>query len=231
MISVAKIVPPVSGAKTISTAKGTPTNSVTMITPVSPGSVPNDMETDELEIISISKHDSFPLRTILHNLKSKKHSVYGDGSCLYHAIAHQAGFIDVNSKGCKIISGQLRRMVLKVMSEYPAVRLEDGLSSAQWLERQQVILNAGEWGGDLEVRLLAIGLKRDILVLTSTRDDASYARRFPCEPPPIPKMKGGIFIPLTANQLCEHWTSSNPHPLLVIYNSHSHYDSTVQVDN
>jgi len=59
-------------------------------------------------------------------------------------------------------------MAFKVISEYPAVHLEDDLSCAQWLERKQVILNADELGGDLEIRSLAIGLKRDIVVLTST---------------------------------------------------------------
>ena len=88
----------------------------------------------------------------------QKHSVCGDESCLYHAIAHQARFIDGGSRGCEIISGQLRLMVAKVMDDYPVVCLEDGLSTTQCLKRWQVILNPAEWGGDLEVRLLAIGL-------------------------------------------------------------------------
>ena len=52
-----------------------------------------------------------------------------------------------------------------------------------------------EWGGDLEIRLLAIALHRDIVVLTSGTD-GSYARRFPCKVPPLPKMRGGVFIPI-----------------------------------
>ena len=48
------------------------------------------------------------------------------------------------------------------MSEYPTVSLENGLSSAQWLERKQVILDACKWGGDLEARLLTIGLKETL---------------------------------------------------------------------
>ena len=75
------------------------------------------------------------------------------------------------------------------MSEYPAVSLENGLSSAQSLERKRVILDACEWGGDLEARLLAIGLKRDIVVLTSTEDDASYARVFLVNHPLFPRCK------------------------------------------
>ena len=120
-------------------------------------------------------------------------------------------------------------MIVKVMSDYPAVRFEDGLSTTQWLKRQQVILNPAEWGGDLEVRLLAIGLKRDIVVLTDASNGATYARRFPYQPPPIPKMAGGIFIPISTKELCKHWKSCNPQPLLTIYNGHSHYDSVVHL--
>ena len=157
------------------------------------------------------------------------HSVYGDGTCLYHAIPHQAGFVDSSSRGCRIISGHLRQMIIKVTSDYPTVRLEDGLSITQWLKRQQAILNPAEWGGDLEVRLLAIGLKRDIVVLTDASNGATYARRFPCQPPPIPKMAGGIFIPVSTKELCIHWKSRNPQPLLTIYNGRSHYDSVVHL--
>jgi len=31
----------------------------------------------------------------------------------------------------------------------------------------------------------------------------TYARKFPSDTPPVPKMRGGIFIPLTAWELCE----------------------------
>ena len=130
--------------------------------------------------------------------------MYGDDSCLYHAVAHQAGFVDGSSRGCRIIGGHLRQMVVKAMSDYPAVRLEDGLSTTQWLKRQQPIVNPAEWGGNLEVRLLAIGLKRDIVVLTDASNSATYTRRFPCRPPPIPKMTGGIFIPVFTEELCKH---------------------------
>ena len=67
------------------------------------------------------------------------------------------------------------------------------------------------WGSDLEVRLLAIGLKRDIVILTAVHDSNSYAHRYPCEPPSIPKMGGGIFIPWFTNELCEKWEPLNPY--------------------
>ena len=145
---------------------------------------------------------------------------------MYHAVAHQAGLIPKDSRGDNIISTLLRQTALRMMTDHPAVRLEDGLSPIQWLQKKQTILDPAEWGGDLELRLLAIGLKRDIVVLTAVHDGSTYARQFPCQAPPIPKMRGGIFIPLSSNELCGQWTSLDATPLLVIYNGHSHYDST-----
>ena len=137
------------------------------------------------------------MRSVLQQLNVNKHSVTGDGSCLYHAIAYQAGFI----------SNVLRQIVLKMMAEYPGVLLEDGLSTAQWLQRKLKTLDPSQWGGYLEVRVLAIGLKRDIMVLTAAQDGSTYACRFPSQPPPVPKMSGGIFIPLSTNKLCDEWKS------------------------
>jgi len=182
---------------------------------------------DNVEITSVTKSYSVTLKSILQQLNVSKHSVTGDGSCLYHAIAHQAGFINRNSRGDKIVSGFLRQVVLKMMTEYPDVRLEDGLSIAQWLQKKQATLDPAQWGGDLEVRLLAIGLKRDVVVLTAAHDGSTYARQFPSQPPPISRMRGGIFIPLSSSELCGQWKSLDPTPLLIIYNGHSHYDSTV----
>ena len=85
-----------------------------------------------------------------------------------------------------MISNYLRHLVVKTMTEHPDVCLEDGLSMTQWLEKKQKKLNLSEWGGDLEVRLLAIALHRDIVVLTSGTD-GSYARRFPCKVPHCPR--------------------------------------------
>ena len=90
-----------------------------------------------------------------------------------------------------------------MMAEYPTVHLEDGLSTAQWLQRKLKILDPAQWGGDLEVQLLTIGLKRDIVVLTAAQDGSTYSRRCSCQPPPVPKMSGRIFIPLSTNELCD----------------------------
>ena len=48
----------------------------------------------------------------------------------------------------------------------------------QWLEKQSDILLPNSWGGDLELRLLALGLQRSIVVVTSN-SQLTYARRFP----------------------------------------------------
>jgi len=153
---------------------------------------------------------------VLRELSVKCHLVNGDGSCLYHAVAHQAGLISKNSRGDGTISFQLRQLALNMMTKHPAVRVEDGLTAVQWLQKKMTILEPSEWGGDLELRLLAIGIQRDIVVVTSDSFDSCYARRFPCQMPPLPKMRGGIFIPLTSNELCEQWNSMKPTPLLSI---------------
>ena len=115
-----------------------------------------------------------------------------------------------------------------MMNEHPTVRLEEGLSVLQWIKKKQNILNSAEWGGDLEVRLLAIGLQRDIVVITSG-GVGSYARRFPHKAPPLPKMSGGIFMPLTCEELCTQWLLMIPSPLVIIFNGSNHYDSTLAV--
>jgi len=98
----------------------------------------------------------------------KKYFFKGDGSCLYHAVAHQAGLITTYSKGDDMVSGHLRRLALLTMLNYPAVRLESGLSEEQWLGKQKQVVHPTSWGGDEEVRLLAVGLKCHIIVITDS---------------------------------------------------------------
>ena len=63
-------------------------------------------------------------------------------------------------------------------------------------------MQSTEWGGDLEVRLLAIGIGRVVVITGSIDHDIfTSARKFPCHPPPVPKMKGGIFIPIELPEL------------------------------
>ena len=76
---------------------------------------------------------------------------------------------------------------------HAAIRLEDGISVLQWEKKKIEILQQSEWGGDLEVR-------QDIIVITGS-NDFKYASKFPCNPPPLPKMRGGIFIPVEITEL------------------------------
>ncbi|XP_065913758.1 uncharacterized protein [Dysidea avara] len=168
------------------------------------------------------------MKKVFYHLNLARHSVYRDGSCLYHSIAHQAGFIAKSSCGDKLVSNHLRQVAHKTMNEHPCVHLEEGLSVVQWLEKKERVMDPTEWGGDMEVRLLAIALHRDIIVITDNSSDGSYARRFPCQPPPLPKMKGGIFIPIKCKELCVQWTMT-PTPLVIIFNGVNHYDSTISL--
>jgi len=147
---------------------------------------------------------------------------------MYHAVAHQAGFISKSGRGDKVTSNVLRQLVCKVMDKYPHIHMEDGLSVIQWLEKRQTILDPSEWVGDLELHLLAIGLKRDIAVITSMGNGIStYARRYPCWAKPTQKMRGDIFISLACDNLFKWWQAAVPSPLLLIFNGFNHYDSTL----
>ena len=181
-----------------------------------------------IQRVSAQSGNLLPLTAVLEQINVVRHLVDGDGSCMYHAVAHQADFISKSSRGDKFTSNLLRQLVCKMMDECPHVRKEDGLSMIQWLEKRQTVLDPSEWGGDLELRLLAIGLKRDIAVITSVDNGKGtyYARRYPCEPKPSQKMRGGIFIPLTCNELFKWWQVAVPSPLVLIFNGFNHYDST-----
>ena len=151
-----------------------------------------------------------PINDVLQQLHIKKHTVKGDGSCLYHAIFHQGGFISSTSKGNDSISQQLRQLAVTIMKKHPDVRMKDNMPVTSWLQKQQDILNPINWSGDLEVCLLAIRLHRDIVVITVS-NGITFAWKFPSQPPPLPKMRGGVFFRLTTQQLCdmEFFDSSN----------------------
>ena len=80
------------------------------------------------------------------------------------------------------------------MLNYPAIQLECLLSDQDWQAKQQQVLITSEWGGDIELRLMAVGLKKDILVITDSSVGNVFARKFPYQPPPVPKMKGGVLF-------------------------------------
>ena len=115
------------------------------------------------------------------------------------------------------------------MHKYPDVRLEEGITLAQWEKKKANILQPNEWGGDLEVRLLAIATGQDVIVVTESVNNFIYARRFPSCPPPAPKMRGGIFIPMEIAELLSQWEQYEPKPLLILYNGINHFDSTISL--
>ena len=188
-----------------------------------------DHDSNDCKIVCVPEASKpSPPPNVLQKLCLRRHTVNGDGNCLYHAIAHQAGFIDRDCHGDTVIANQLRVMALNCMHQYPAVRQEDGIGVIQWERKKMKILQPNEWGGDLEVRLLAIAIGLHVIVITGSCD-FKYARKFPCNPPPLPKMRGGIFIPVTITELLDQWEQYKPSPLLILYNGTNHYDSTISL--
>ena len=167
------------------------------------------------------------LDAVLGTLRVVKYVVKGDCSCLYHAISHQAGLISNTSRGDEKISMHLRKVALDVMYKHPSVRLESNFSKLEWLKKQQEILSSDRWGGHLEIRLLTIGFHRDIIVITAANNGSTFACTYPSKPPPVEMMKGGVFNPLSTEQLCNEWHCQKPAHLLLIFNGNNHYDSTV----
>ena len=50
------------------------------------------------------------MKSILLHLKLQKHAVRGDGNCVYHAIAHQAGLIPSSIDGDEAVCRHLRHL-------------------------------------------------------------------------------------------------------------------------
>jgi len=73
----------------------------------------------DVQIVAAAITTSLPIDNVLHQLQVKKHTVKGDGSCLYHAISHQGGFISNNSQVNESFSQQLRKLAVNIMQKYP----------------------------------------------------------------------------------------------------------------
>jgi len=69
------------------------------------------LSTLPVQIVATTKVNLKTLDCVLQHLHVVKHVVKGDGSCLYHSISHQAGFIPNNSQGDEKISSQLRNLI------------------------------------------------------------------------------------------------------------------------
>ena len=120
-------------------------------------------------------------------MKLQKHAVRGDGNCLYYAIAHQAGLIPSSSDGDKAVCRHLRHLAFLTMLNYPTIQSEGSLSPADWMNKQQRVLQDNEWGGDLEIRLMAIDLKKEVIVITDSTIGNVFARKYPYLIPPVSK--------------------------------------------
>ena len=201
----------------------------TFICTETPPAMQDHDDNSDCRIVCVSEASKpLPPPNVLQKLHFGRHIVNGDGNCLYHAIAHQAGFIDRDCRGDIVVAKQLRVLALNCMHQYPAVHLEDGIDVIQWEKKKIRILQPNEWGGDLEVRLLAIAIGQDVIVITGSHD-FKYARKFPCNPPSLPKMRGGIFIPVEITELLDQWKQYKLSPLLILYNGINHYDSTISL--
>ena len=44
-----------------------------------------------------------------------------------------------------MVSGHLRRLALLTMLNYPAVKLDSGLSEEQWLDKQKEVVHPTSW--------------------------------------------------------------------------------------
>lgn len=102
------------------------------------------------------------------------------------------------------------------------------MSQEEWLQKRKEIVIPTNWGGDLHVRLMAVGLKKNITVITDYESGSVFGRYFHSTPPPIPKMKGGVFKPSTYGDIYRTKYCS-PGTLFIIYNGCNHYDYTCKV--
>ena len=84
--------------------------------------------TKPLQLVSTQRNDLLPVNAVLKQLNVNRYLIDGDGSCLYQAVAHQAGFISKSSRGDRVTSNFLRQLVHMMMDEYPHVRKENRLS-------------------------------------------------------------------------------------------------------
>ena len=64
----------------------------------------------DVKIITVERAKSLSLNAVLGKLHVVKYVVKGDGSCLYHAISHQAGLISKTCRGDEKISMHLRKI-------------------------------------------------------------------------------------------------------------------------
>ena len=84
--------------------------------------------------------------------------------------------------------------------------------------------NNNEWGGDLEIQLMAIDFKKEVTIITDSTVGNVFAWKYPYQLLPVSKMKGGLYTPLTCDELCAQYDSLPSRDSLVVVCNH--YDST-----
>ena len=108
------------------------------------------------------------------------------------------------------------------MEAYPQVQLEYTVDDKQWEQHKEKILERETWGSHLDVQLLALGLKKDIIVITAK--EQCYIRFFLCICPA--SMHCGIFNMSPVNDMIWGWILNMLKPLVILFNGMDHYHST-----
>jgi len=85
------------------------------------------------------------------------------------------------------------------MQKFPDIPLEDGMTLCQ-CEQNHAECSMGRFKNMLACHS---SWKRSCYHWVA--DSFTSARRFPCHPPPIPKMRIGIFIPVNVTELAAQW--------------------------
>ena len=78
---------------------------------------------DDVEILCATVSRPPPPMNVLQQLRHTPHSVYGDGNCLYYAIAHQAGYVEPSSHGDRSVSQLLQMLALICMQSIQMYKL------------------------------------------------------------------------------------------------------------
>ena len=70
----------------------------------------NDQNSSDVQLVTAYAKPTKckTIQSVLEHLQLKRHVVKGDGSCLHHAVAHQAGLITSSSTGDEVVSNHLR---------------------------------------------------------------------------------------------------------------------------
>lgn len=150
---------------------------------------------------------------------------------MYNAVAHQLGKIGRYETGNQAVSDELRQLTARMARQHPEVRLEDGIlyqDGKEW-ERRIAEMEGTGWASEIELRLLAIGLKRDIIVLVTKA--SQLTGQFRKVSHLLPEFTGGMELGtsmfLSKDDVCSHWIGSTERPLIILMNGVDHYDSTI----